>query len=448
MEAPRRLAGAIAALLVLPLVPAFPAAELPGEGPRPPAKPEASPGGRFEAARFGAKGDGRTDDARGIQAALDAAAAAGGGVVDLGAGQFRLDAGLTVPSGVTLSGVWQAPHFSTPAAGTTLLAFAGRGKEKGPPLIALRSNAAVQGITVHYPEQTVSDLKPYPWTIQGEGTHPSVSEVTLLNPWKGIDFGSRSNEMHYIRNVYGCPLSTGVYLDRCTDIGRVENVHFNPNSWTRSGVPTSPKGAEGQKLVEFLQKNLVAFEIGRSDWEFMVNTFSWGSKVGYRFFKSADGPTNGNFLGIAADWAVVPLLVEDAQAPGLLITNGEFVGSPACEAVVKVAASNTGAVQLSNSSFWGPHHRIVLAEGKGTVSLFQCNFVQWDPAGKGLPAVEVLGGSLILQGSIFNQDKLQVRLGPEVKSAVVMGNQFRGKARIENQSRGEVQVLGNVSRGK
>lgn len=401
--------------------------------------------GVVDATRFGVKGDGRTDDTAALQSALDAAAARGGGEVHLPAGQYRLDGTLTIPPGATLSGVWRTPHFSTPGVGTTLLAFAGKGKEDGPPLIAMKTNTAVRGLTVFYPEQTASDVKPYPWTIQGAGTHCSVSEVTLLNPYRGIDFGTHANELHYIRNVYGCPLRTGVYLDRCTDIGRVENVHFNPNSWTRSGVPGAPRGADQRRLVEFMQKNLVAFEIGRSDWEFMVNTFSWGARIGYRFFRSRAGCANGNFLGIAADWAVIPLLVEDAQAPGLLITNGEFVGSTGAPAVVKIAPSNNGAVQLANCSFWGPHEKIALAEGRGTLSLSQCNFVQWDHSKGGVAAIDVLAGSLILQGSIFHQDKPQVHIGPDVRSAVILGNQVRGKIRVENESRGQVEILGNVS---
>jgi len=396
-------------------------------------------------ADFGAKGDGKANDTAAIQAALDAAAAKGGGVVQLEVGQYRINGALVVPSGVTLAGVWQGPHFSTPSQGTTLLAYGGRGDENAPPLITLRSNSSVRGLTVFHPEQTVDDIKPYPWVIQGSGTHLNVMDVTLLNPYKGIDFGTYPHEMHYIRNIYGCPLRIGVHLDKCTDIGRVENVHFNPNSWTRAGVPNAPKDNNWQKLVDYLQANCVAFEIGRSDWEYMFNTFSWGCKVGYRFFQSEAGPTNGNFLGIAADWAVTALLVEQTQEPGLLITNGQFVGSPASKAVVHIMPSHSGVVQLSNCSFWGPHQEVVLDEGPGTLSLSQCNFVQWDNGDTGAPAVDIRAGSVIVQGSRFGQSKAHIYLGADVRSAVIMGNQFAGAPRIKSETKAEVQIVGNVT---
>jgi len=309
----------------------------------------------------------------------------------------------------------------------------------------LRSNSSVRGLTIYHPEQTIDDIQPYPWVIQGSGTHLNVMDVTLLNPYKGIDFGTHPHEMHYIRNVYGCPLKIGVHLDKCTDIGRVENVHFNPNSWTRAGVPNAPKDNNWQKLVDYMQTNTVAFEIGRSDWEYMFNTFSWGCKVGYRFFESEAGPTNGNFLGIAADWAVTPLLVEQTQGPGLLITNGQFVGSPTCGAVIHIMATHTGVVQLSTCSFWGPHERIVLNEGRGTVSLSQCNFVQWDNSDKGVPAVDIRAGSVMIQGCRFGQNKPHIDLGANVESAVIMGNQFADAQRIKSDTKAEVQILGNVT---
>jgi len=38
----------------------------------------------------------------------------------------------------------------------------------------------------------------------------SVIDTTLVNPYKGIDFGTCPHEWHYIRGVFGCPLKIGV----------------------------------------------------------------------------------------------------------------------------------------------------------------------------------------------------------------------------------------------
>jgi parallel beta-helix repeat protein len=54
---------------------------------------------------YGATGDGVTDDRASIQEAIDAASAAGGGIVFFQAGTYLIEAQLTVPSFVTLRGV-------------------------------------------------------------------------------------------------------------------------------------------------------------------------------------------------------------------------------------------------------------------------------------------------------------------------------------------------------
>jgi hypothetical protein len=53
---------------------------------------------------LGVVADGKTDNTMALQKALDAAGAAGGGVVNLPAGRFRLDGTLSVPAGVTSRG--------------------------------------------------------------------------------------------------------------------------------------------------------------------------------------------------------------------------------------------------------------------------------------------------------------------------------------------------------
>src|SRR5262249_42551945 len=129
---------------------------------------------------FGAKGDGQTDDTAAFQKALDAAGAAGGGVVYAPRGKYLLAGHLNVPNGVTLRGVWESvpahpgirdAGLPKPGSdGTTFLVTEGRGKEDGPAFLTLNHNSTLKGVVIYYPEQK-EDEEPvsYPWTIAMRG---------------------------------------------------------------------------------------------------------------------------------------------------------------------------------------------------------------------------------------------------------------------------------------
>ncbi|MGC9327882.1 MAG: glycosyl hydrolase family 28-related protein, partial [Candidatus Hinthialibacter sp.] len=322
---------------------------------------------------YGALGDGVVDDGPAIGRALDAAAKAGGGEVFLPAGKYRIADSLSVPSGVTLRGVWQAPHHADQAWGTALLAVGHRGDEKGPALIQLAPSSAVKGLTIYYPDQRLDDVQPYPWAIQGRGMHGSVIDVTLVNAYQGIDFGTHRNELHYIRNVYGCCLRRGIYIDGCTDIGRIENVHFNPHYWARAQVDDAERVKDFRGLIDYLNTNAEVFIFGRTDWEYVHNTFAFGFDKCYKFIETERGACNGNFLGLGADGGHYAVWVEATQPAGLLITNGEFVTFAKDDPIeIVTTPSFKGLVQFSNCSFWGPTDRCAQIEGQGFVSFQQC----------------------------------------------------------------------------
>ena len=215
---------------------------------------------RVDATAFGALGDGVTDDTMALQAALNAAAREGP-ICFVPAGLYRLNGALTVPPGVTLQGASGGTPHSEHPIGTVLLAYGGRGKANGPPLVTLKSNAVIRNLTIHYPEQKLPEVVPYPWTIRGDGELCQVLDVTMTNPYQALDFGTCWNELHVIRNVFACPLKIGVFIDQCTDIGRVENVHFNPNFWTRMRLAPSYPGGD---IKAYLEKNLIGFKIGKT----------------------------------------------------------------------------------------------------------------------------------------------------------------------------------------
>lgn len=392
---------------------------------------------------FGAKGDGQTDDTAAFQKALDAAAQAGGGTVQAGRGNFFFAGHLNVPVAVTLAGLWQ----SVPAHnglrdrglpkptddGTSFLVTEGAGKEDGPAFITLNHNSTLKGAVIYYPNQKADDVpEPYPWAIALRGKNPAVLQVELLNPYNGID--ATQNERHLIRDVQGQPLRRGVLVDQIYDIGRIENVHFNP-WWS-----TKPK------LFQWQMEHGEAFIFGRADWQYVFNTFCFGYNAGYKFIKTKAGFCNGNFLGIGADDCHTALVVEDSAPYGLLISNGEFVSFHGPDpTMIEVKPGNTGSVRFVNCAFWGPCNQIAKVAGKGTVGFSDCTFVQWDRKNEGRHALQVSGGSVIVRGCEFKARKPQIELGEQVRRAVVTGNLLSGKPAISNRSKGWVEIANNAA---
>lgn len=393
-------------------------------------------------APYGAVGDGKTDDTLAIQRALDDAAK-GEQRVSLPRGSYLLKGRLTVPAGVCLEGVWQSvpAHNGIRDAGlprptddgTTLLITADRGTEEAPAAITLNTNSTLKGIVLYYPDQPADDVPvPYPWAIAMRGKNPAVLDVEMLNPYNGID--ASQNERHLIRNVQGQPIRRGVWIDSIYDVGRVENVHFNP-WWSMK-----------PKLFQWQMENGEAFIFGRTDWQYVHNTFCFGYKIGYKFVESKAGVTNGNFLGIGADDCYTAVVVEQVAPFGILITNGEFVSFHGPDpTMVRVTETNRGSVRFVNCAFWGPCNQIAQVSGRGTVAFSDCTFVQWDKARDGRAAIQASGGSLLVRGCEFREAKAQIALKEGLRKAVISENIIIGPARIQNESSGNVIIANNAS---
>jgi hypothetical protein len=48
-------------------------------------------------------------------------------------------------------------------------------REPSAPFVRLDIDSTIEDVTIFYPEQKVSDIRPYPWTIQGSGTRLKIS---------------------------------------------------------------------------------------------------------------------------------------------------------------------------------------------------------------------------------------------------------------------------------
>lgn len=392
----------------------------------------------------GADAFGQMDVTAILQHLLDEAGKAGGGIVQVPAGRFRIEGNLAIPANVTLQGVYRSapspgPLHGKAADGSVLLAFAGRGSTNSPPFIRLAGrNAVLAGVTVAYPDWKQTDVPPtpYPPCVQADGVeNVAVIDCCLLNPYEGITLVNAPR--HLVRNVTGYPEKRGIYVDQCYDIGHIENIHFWP-----FGVAYQPD----DPFCKWVNTNGVAFELARTDWQYMHNTFCFGYGVGYKFSESAQGSANGNFLGLGADSCRRAVLVEQAQGPGLLIANGEFVGRWSSEDSVcmEIGPGVAGTVSLANCSFWGPIDRCVwMRSAPGQFTATGCHFLDWDNGGIGSPAIQLDAGRAIIEACSFNRDKVMVEAGSNVTSAILTANQGEGGFRVNNHAGPRLQMALN-----
>lgn len=405
---------------------------------------------RWNAMDYGVVADDESiDNTQALQRSLNAAGEAGGGIVELPSGRFRFDGVLTIPAGVTLQGTYRVPptivNKDEKPTGTTLLTYANRGMYDAEPFINLEgSNSALIGVAVIYPEWKQTDVPPvpYPPCVASKNTcNVAVIDCCLLNPYEGIHFVLAHR--HLVRNVTGYPSWRGLFVDECYDIGHVENVHYWP-----FGVTYKPD----DPYCEWVNINGTAFELARTDWHYVSNTFCFGYGCGYLFSDKGHGGTNGNFLGIGADSCRRAVLVEQAQKQGLLITNGEFVGRWTSEDSVclEIGRENEGAVMLTNCSFWGPVKTCVWSRSeKGRVVLNGCEFVNWNEVHSskvkdGSPAVKIDAGRATLLGNSFEQPGTHLYVGEAAAYVTATGNQAIGGFRVVgNKSPVRVQLSAN-----
>ena len=439
--------------------------------------------GAYDVTNYGAMGDNATDNTASFQAAMAAcnancAASAGscGGDVYVPPGLYRFTGNFSVPSGCTLQGSFlSVPSHDLRGAGsdgsycddgTFLIPTQGRGEACGldctSAFISLRTNSAVKGLVIWHDEQeSVALPVAYPWALFMQGDNIEVSDVELLGAWNGI--AAVAAHRHLIVRVEGQPINIGVFVDETYDIGRIEDVHFNP--WFSDHSP----------FVWWQTTYGRAFVFGRSDWEYVLNTFAFGYGIGYHFIERARGAMNGNFVGIGADMITnASVAVDQSQPYGILISNGEFTAF--CKGMycppqewraaqglasvdpthLVVGAENQGTVSFSTSAFWGSAAQIAKLAGTGTTSFSQCHFDTWDTESRGVAALQQRGGKLIVSACEWHQSAArmgaqnQALVAPHVEifnhsiKTIVTSNVVNGDIVIRNHGNGTTAIANNL----
>lgn len=347
-------------------------------------------------------------------------------------GVFLIRGHLEIPKHVTLERLIKAPGCSPDPKNSTLLAVEGKGKEDGTPFITLNSESTPKGVRVLYPEQSRKTPVPYPWCVRGKGDNCSIVNVFMVNPWQAVDFGTNACGRHFINGLYGQPLHTGIFIDQCYDVGRIENVHF----WC----------FWSQELMAFTKKQGTAFIFARTDFQFVSNCFCWDYKVGFLFTSRKCGPGGVVINNSSPDGSEVGVRVEGAQWHAGATFNNCFIWGR-----VEVEESNYGPVKFIGCGIApkaGEPGNARLA-GSGQVTFNDCHFVcgsnpviASDCKGLNITNCDFMGQDTDWVGR--NPEAGTIALGPNSKATVITGNRFRGGLRLKNAGKGQVQMGLNI----
>ncbi|NOY80287.1 MAG: hypothetical protein GXP31_04695 [Kiritimatiellaeota bacterium] len=376
--------------------------------------------------------DGKDASGR-LAKAIDRVAAAGGGVVFLEAGHYRLAAAVTVKEGVTLRGDWAPPTADGWENGTVLELVSGRGRADGPAALSLERGSGLRELVLWHPDQRATEIVPYPWAVRSSqrvsGDNTTVLNVTLVNPYQGLRIGPEWNELHTIRNVFGTPLKTGLWLDGTTDIGRITDVDFRAGWWESSELPGAPTAGPARRaLRRFLASQGTGAVVGRSDWEYLYRFRAAGYAVGLRFQRGKRGDSNAVMFGCELRNCGTAMVLDSVNAVGLAATACVFDGA---EFALLGPASFTKTAQFNSCEFRtvGGENAVRL-DGRGLLTFQNCTFTGWKRA-----AIDARAGGLSVLGCEFRQAGEHVRLGEALEKARILGNRFAGAPGIVDRTR-------------
>jgi hypothetical protein len=416
-----------------------------GRAAEPTPAPTGSPSYGLSVRDCGAVGDGSTDDTAAFSQALDTVGKAGGGIVFVPTGNYRIQGHLSVPDNVTLEGVFRAPTARSQYRGSTLLAVEGRGQADGEPFVFLHANSVLKGVTIFYPEQDAQKPVPYPWCVRGIGDNCAILDVLLVNPWNAVDFGTFPCGRHLIRGLYGQPLNLGIFVDQCLDVGRIEDVHFWP-FWTEA-------------LIPFTQKEGIAFQFARTDWELLSGCFCLGYKIGFHFTAVRHDAGNALIVNSGPDVCSVGVQVDWSQVQaGVLFQNCQI------NAGLIVNEGSLGPVKFMNCGLFGTGYKSpylvsgdvrathALLRGQGRTTFIGCHFYQVegpfvpkDFTDEGHAVIYGDGNGLTVSACDFTGfDRNHVLLGAKSKSTLITGTRFLGGLKLNNAGRGKVETGMNI----
>jgi hypothetical protein len=295
---------------------------------------------------FGAVGNGMTDDAPAIQAAVDAMNAAGGGILEFGPHTYRLASPVVVDSVAIIfqgagftegSAIADGTWFIVDTTGFTPFTFTGGGAR----------GSTVRNIAVR---QTHSAAQAPGWAptdydfvfrVQDCQGAVEFKNLLLVAVNRGIwcDNSGRLN----VESLRGQVFTTGIEIDRAFDTCRIQHVHF----W--------PFFSADDDVVRWQQQNSDVIVLHRVDGIFMDDIFALGARSVLRFSSTGTGTASKFYVGnIYADFALYPIWVQNNGVTGQIAnatTQSELFsgsGQPLAGSIGVRLDGNNNRLQIGN----------------------------------------------------------------------------------------------------
>lgn len=332
------------------------------------------------------------DNSVAIQRALDKAGREGGGIVYLPPGHYRMDHGITIPTGVELKG--SGDIATVPKGNGSILEVYGvnEGNENADAFVTMGEGSGLRGVHFNYPKQTlVTDVKKYPYTIRGN-KDCYVVNVAARTAYRVLDLFTNKCDNHYVDYLAGHAYMNVVRVGGGSENGVISNIQCNTNAYaygdeTKFGSWPNSESCKDNDISALVYdqnyKELDFLIVGDCKDEVLYNNFLFGCHDGMRFQKdNGRGATNVHALGNAVDGAVNTVVVNGIETD-LNLTNsqivalnrttlGQIITSPLEAHFITTGKDFDKSVNLFSSNLWGSGNYMTTAQG-GTVNFYLTN---------------------------------------------------------------------------